>query len=73
MESKVIEILKSVCETKNVDTQSSQSNTENWDSLHQLSLVVELEDAFDVILEPEEIADMTSVEAIVHILSEKLS
>lgn len=71
MEEKVIEIIKSVCETENVNAQSTQSNTENWDSLHQLSLVVELEDAFGVTLEPEEIAEMTNVEAIVSILSGK--
>lgn len=71
MESKVIEIIKSVCETENVNAQSTQSNTENWDSLHQLSLVVELEDTFGVTLEPEEIAEMTSVDAIVKVISEK--
>ena len=71
MEAKVIEILKNVCETQNVNAESNQSNTENWDSLHQLNLVVELEDAFNVSLEPEEIAEMTSVANIMKVLSTK--
>lgn len=71
MEAKVIEILKNVCETQNVNAESNQSNTENWDSLHQLNLVVELEDTFNVSLEPEEIAEMTSVANIIKVLSTK--
>ena len=71
MEQKIIEILKRVLEHENVDANSNQSNCENWDSLHQLNLVVELEDEFEVCLEPEEIAEMTSVNAIVNILNKK--
>lgn len=72
MEDKIIEILKNVLETENVNSDSNQDNTENWDSLHQLNLVVELEDAFDVSLEPEDIAEMRSVKAIGRIINSKL-
>lgn len=72
MEDKIIEILKNVLETENVNSYSNQDNTENWDSLHQLNLVVELEDAFDVSLEPEDIAEMKSVKAIERIINSKL-
>lgn len=71
MEDKIIEILKNVLETENVNLDSNQDNTENWDSLHQLSLVVELEDVFGVTLEPEEIAEMKSVAEIKKIISIK--
>ena len=71
MEEKVIEILKEVMEDPNITVDSSQSNCENWDSLHQLNLVLELEDNFDVTLEPEEIAEMKSVADIIRILSAK--
>lgn len=71
MEDKIIEILKNVLETENVNIDSNQDNTENWDSLHQLSLVVELEDVFGVTLEPEEIAEMKSVAEIKKIISIK--
>lgn len=72
MEDKIIEILKNVLETENVNSDSNQDNTESWDSLHQLNLVVELEDAFDVSLEPEDIAEMRSVKAIERIINSKL-
>lgn len=72
MGDKIIEILKNVLETENVNSESNQDNTENWDSLHQLNLVVELEDAFDVSLEPEDIAEMKSVKDIERIINSKL-
>lgn len=72
MEDTIIEILKKVLETENVNSDSDQDNTENWDSLHQLNLVVELEDAFDVSLEPEDIAEMKSVKTIEQIINSKL-
>lgn len=31
-----------------------------WDSVHQLSLIAELEEAFDIMFDPEDIMDMTS-------------
>ena len=71
MEEKVIEILKQVLETDNISISSNQDNTDNWDSMHQLMLASELEDAFDVSIEPEEIAEMTSVDGILKVLSSK--
>ena len=71
MEEKVLEILKSVFELDSVDTSCSQENCEKWDSMGQLNLVVELESEFDVTLEPEEIAEMTSFEKVIQILKNK--
>lgn len=31
-----------------------------WDSVHQLSLIAQMEDAFDVMFDPEDIMEMTS-------------
>lgn len=31
-----------------------------WDSVHQLSLIAEFEEAFDIMFDPEDIMDMTS-------------
>lgn len=69
MEEKVLEILKNVFELDCVDETCSQENCEKWDSMGQLNLVVELEDAFDVSLEPEQIAEMKSVQDVVRIIS----
>lgn len=33
---------------------------EEWDSVHQLSLIAQMEDAFDIMFDPEDIMDMTS-------------
>lgn len=35
-------------------------NVEEWDSVHQLSLIAEFEEAFDIMFDPEDIMDMTS-------------
>lgn len=71
MEEKVIEILKEVLEDNNVNAETSQQNNANWDSMRHLNLVVELEMEFDVTLEPDEIAEMTSVEKVVETLKKK--
>lgn len=72
MKDKIIEILKNVLEDDSVNENTTQKNCPAWDSLHHLNVAVELEDTFDVTLEPEEIADMRSVADIERILSNKL-
>jgi len=37
-----------------------KDTVEEWDSVHQLSLVAELEEAFDIMLDPEDIMELTS-------------
>lgn len=71
MEEKILSILKETFELETVDKTCSQTSCDNWDSLGQLNLVAELEDAFDVSLEPEEISTMTSFDDIVRLLKEK--
>ena len=71
MEEKVLEILKNLFELDTVDETCSQATCENWDSMGQLNLVVELESEFDVTLEPEEIGEMKSFNDIVRILKAK--
>ena len=71
MEEKVLEILKDVFELDTVDKTCSQSTCEKWDSMGQLNLVAELEDAFDVNLEPEEIGEMKSFDDVIRILKGK--
>ena len=71
MEEKVLEILKETFELDSVDKTCSQTTCEAWDAMGQLNLVAELEDAFDVSLEPEEIGTMKSFDDIVRILKEK--
>ena len=38
----------------------SKETVEEWDSVHQLSLIAEFEEAFDIMFDPEDIMEMTS-------------
>lgn len=73
MEEKILEIMNSVFQTNGLGTDCSQSNCEKWDSLHHLNLIVELEEAFDVEFEPEEIADMKDFTAVREIVKSKIA
>lgn len=72
MKDKVIKIMKDVLETEDISLNTSQDNCENWNSLRHLNLVSELEDEFDVEFEPEEIAEMHSVNNIIEMIKKKL-
>ena len=72
MKEKVIEIMKDVLETEDISLNTSQENCENWNSLRHLNLVSELEEAFNMEFEPEEIADMHSVNSIIDIVQKKM-
>ena len=37
-----------------------KETVDEWDSVHQLSLVAQLEEAFDIMFDPEDIMEMTS-------------
>jgi acyl carrier protein len=51
-----------------VDDNTSQDTCASWDSLRHLNLIIELEMEFDVSLEPEEIAQMKSIDEIERII-----
>lgn len=72
MEEKILNILKETFELDSVDKTCSQATCPAWDSMGQLNLVAELEEAFDISLEPEEIGEMKSFEDVVRIVGEKL-
>ncbi len=71
MEDKVLEIMREVFDMETVTNQVSQKNCDRWDSLHHLTLASELEDAFDIELEPEEIAEMTDFSRVIDLLKSK--
>ncbi len=51
--------------TASVPLNASMETMDGWDSIKQLTIVMAVEDAFDLQLEPEEIAMVTSIAAIV--------
>jgi len=72
LEEKILKIMRETFETDDVTASSSQKNCERWDSLRHLTLASELEDAFDIELEPEEIAEMTDFSRVVAMIQSKL-
>lgn len=71
MEEKVLEILKLVLENNTIDKNCSQDSCEAWDSMNHLNLILELQDAFNLEFEPEEISKMTNFNSIVTMLNSK--
>jgi acyl carrier protein len=72
LEEKVLEIMRETFGLDEVMTDVSQKNCEQWDSLRHLTLASELEEAFDLELEPEEIAEMTDFARVIETLKSKL-
>ena len=72
IEDKVLSIMREVFELETVSADASQKNCDRWDSLRHLTLASELEDAFDIELEPEEIAEMTDFDRVIAMLRSKI-
>ncbi len=72
LEEKVLDIMRMVFEMPELSTLASQKNCTRWDSLHHLTLASELEEAFDIELEPEEIAEMTDFSRVIAMLHSKM-
>ena len=47
------------------------TNVETWDSIHQLSMVAAIEEAFDLMMDAEDILEMTSYENVKKLLADK--
>lgn len=52
----------------NVKEGFSKETVDNWDSIHQLNIITMLEEAFDIMLDPEDIVELTSYEKGIEIL-----
>jgi acyl carrier protein len=46
-----------------------QKDIIKWDSLNHLNLVVEIEDYYDISIEPEDISEMVSIDQILIIIN----
>ena len=72
LEDKVLAIMREVFEMDDVSTDASQKSCPRWDSLRHLTLASELEEEFDIELEPEEIAEMTDYARVIGMLKSKM-
>ncbi len=48
-----------------IDTQTSMKSSAAWDSLAHMELVISIEDHYQIVFDGDQIAEMTSVAAIV--------
>lgn len=46
--------------TEELNDSYGKETVEEWDSVHQLSLIAQFEEAFDIMFDPEDIMDLTS-------------
>lgn len=46
--------------TEELNENYGKESVDEWDSVHQLSLISEFEEAFDIMFDPEDIMEMTS-------------
>ena len=56
--------MQRVFELYQINEDFSQDNCGTWDSLGHLNLIVELEEAFNISLEPEEINQMKNLDEV---------
>ncbi|MDR1340707.1 MAG: acyl carrier protein [Prevotellaceae bacterium] len=72
LKDRIIAVLQKVFELEQIDENASQQTIEKWDSLAHLNLIVALEEEFDISFEPEEIAEMISVQMIINFIDNHL-
>ncbi len=69
---KISEIFKSVFgKHVSINSDTKYEDIDEWDSLSHLSLIVELEEKFELGLTPEEIENLKSVKAIMQVLKSR--
>ncbi len=47
---------------------ATQKDIAKWDSLQHLNLIVEIEDKYNISIDPEDISEMLSIEKIIEII-----
>ena len=60
VKEKFWDAFKRVLDVDDCDAELRQENTEEWDSLKHVELIFELEEAFDIDVAPDDIADLYS-------------
>jgi acyl carrier protein len=70
MRERIKKVASQVLKT-DVDDNTSQSTCASWDSLHHLNLIIELEMEFNISFEPEEIAQMKTIDAMERLIKMK--
>ena len=56
-------------EIETISNNAIQKEISKWDSLQHLNLIVEIEDKYDISIDPEDISAMISIDKIVEIVN----
>ena len=75
IENKVCEIVAGICnvEVSEVNENSTVGDFPQWDSVGHLSILSQVEEAFDISFEPEEMMEMEDVKDIAEAVNTKLA
>ena len=71
--NEIKQIMQRVFELDQVYEDISQDNCATWDSLGHLNLIVELEENFNISLEPEEISQMKNLNEVERFIKLRMS
>ena len=69
MDEKLNEILCGLLELDSISETDSAKSIASWDSLHHLQLMTAIEEAYGIMLEPEEMMQLSSVASIQAIIA----
>lgn len=74
VKNKVYEIVANVCETEvtNINGDTTIGDFPGWDSMGHLTILSNIEEAFDINFEPEEMMDLEDVNDIIVAVEEKI-
>ena len=72
IKNRIIAIMKSSFSDNKIDEKSNSDNTENWDSINFLLLIVKLETEFNIKFQPDEIENMTDYSKIEQYINAKI-
>lgn len=75
IKNKVCEIVAGICtvEVSEINDNSTVGDFPQWDSVGHLSILSQVEEAFDISFEPEEMMEMEDVKDIVEAVKGKLA
>lgn len=70
MEQKIIEIITNILEAE-VTIDSTRENTNTWDSINHLRIVLEIKEEFNIDIQMEEIDAIKSVREFINLIQSK--
>ncbi|MBN1636163.1 MAG: acyl carrier protein [Deltaproteobacteria bacterium] len=75
MKQKIFQIMSRIMDVpvEQLTKESSPDTVEKWDSIQHMSLVLALEEEFNIIFSDSEIVELLSIELIIEIVSLKLA